>query len=334
MLEKTRVFFGKISKLIALTEQRSKSYIYTHIALIFYAFIARYRISSLASEIAFFGIISLPAFVLSSIWMTSIISRYISFDTNLTEIVNRENNDMSIILSKDLYQNLRIIIGEILNNEHYRSYSIAAIILLFSGSQIIRIYVASICIIYGTEKKHNLLKIRFITFLMHIFYIIMLLFYQITISYLSLRIISLGRSTLIFTATILGITAILAVVVLTSIYIMAEPKRKLREHIIGAFISFIMFIFSSILFSSIMKYFMRTLKLFGLFTIPLSILIWLYLLAFSALTGAIYNQISYDMRLIFKKGRLTRLMLKPVKKLENSDIVRLQRYRENVLSGF
>ena len=251
----------------------------------------RYRVTGLAGEAAFFGVLSLPpllfglAGAIGFIADTLDIRTIAAFRGQLVELSSR-------VLTSEVVQSvIEPTLDDVLSRGRAGVISIGFLIALWAGSRALNVFVDTITIMYGMAGKRGLVRTRALSFALYLLFllagIVVLPLILVGPSLVS-RVLPLGLATiglLYWPVVLLGSACMLA-----TLYHLSIPVRtRWRAALPGAAVTVAMWVGGSVLLRFVLSKSIGTPSIYGPLAAPIAFLIWLYVISIAVLIGAALN---------------------------------------------
>jgi membrane protein len=251
----------------------------------------RYRVTGLAGEAAFFGVLSLPpllfglAGAIGFIADTLDIRTIAAFREQLLELSSR-------VLTPDVVQSvIEPTLDDVLSRGRAGVISIGFIIALWAGSRALNVFVDTITIMYGMAGQRGLVRTRALSFALYVVFLmagIVVLPLILAGPSLVSRVLPLGLETialLYWPVVLLGSACMLA-----TLYHLSVPVRtRWRADLPGAAVTVAMWVGGSILLRFVLSQSIGSPTIYGPLAAPIAFLIWLYVISIAVLIGAALN---------------------------------------------
>jgi membrane protein len=256
----------------------------------------RYRVTGLAGEAAFFGVLSLPpllfglAGAIGFIADTLDIRTIAAFRGQLLELSSR-------VLTPDVVQSvIEPTLDDVLSRGRAGVISIGFLIALWAGSRALNVFVDTITIMYGMAGKRGLVRTRALSFALYLLFllagIVVLPLILVGPSLVS-RVLPLGLATialLYWPVVLLGSACMLA-----TLYHLSIPVRtRWRAALPGAAVTVAMWVGGSVLLRFVLSKSIGSPTIYGPLAAPIAFLIWLYVISIAVLIGAALNSAMDD----------------------------------------
>ena len=251
----------------------------------------RYRVTGLAAEAAFFGVLSLPPLIfglagaIGFFTSTLDIRTLAGFRGQLVDLSSR-------VLTPDVVKTvIEPTIDDVLSRGNAGVISIGFLIALWSGSRALNVFVDTITIMYGMAGKRGLVRTRALSFVLYLVFLvagIVLLPLILAGPSLVSRVVPPGLEfigSLYWPVVLLG-----SVCMLASLYHLSVPTRtRWRADLPGAAITVAMWIGGSVLLRLVLSKSVGSPTIYGPLAAPVAFLIWLYVMSIAVLIGAALN---------------------------------------------
>ena len=251
----------------------------------------RYRVTGLAGEAAFFGVLSLPpllfglAGAIGFIADTLDIRTIAAFREQLLELSSR-------VLTPDVVQSvIEPTLDDVLSRGRAGVISIGFIIALWAGSRALNVFVDTITIMYGMAGQRGLVRTRALSFALYLVFLmagIVVLPLILAGPSLVSRVLPLGLETialLYWPVVLLGSACMLA-----TLYHLSVPVRtRWRADLPGAAVTVAMWVGGSLLLRFVLSQSIGSPTIYGPLAAPIAFLIWLYVISIAVLIGAALN---------------------------------------------
>jgi membrane protein len=251
----------------------------------------RYRVTGLAGEAAFFGVLSLPpllfglAGAIGFIADTLDIRTIAAFRGQLLDLSSR-------VLTPEVVQSvIEPTLDDVLSRGRAGVISIGFLIALWAGSRALNVFVDTITIMYGLAGKRGLVRTRALSFALYLVFllagIVVLPLILVGPSLVS-RVLPLGLATialLYWPVVLLGSACMLA-----TLYHVSIPVRtRWRAALPGAAVTVAMWVAGSVLLRFVLSKSIGSPTIYGPLAAPIAFLIWLYVISIAVLIGAALN---------------------------------------------
>ena len=251
----------------------------------------RHRIAGLAGEAAFFSLTSLPPLLFGLAGTLGYVADFVGADTVGAARGVLEQAAGTVLSDQGLDEVLRPILNDVLGTGQAGVISIGFLVVLWSGSAAINVFVDTISVIYELTEQRGLIRQRVLSLLLY------------TVGLLSgvvlLPLLAIGPgwlAQLLPTASVLihvlylpGL-GLVSAAALTTFYAFSVPLRTpWREHVPGALLALALWLLGSFLLRLYLTAVLEHSPVYGALAAPMGILFWLYVTAFAVLLGAALN---------------------------------------------
>ncbi|GAA1896288.1 YihY/virulence factor BrkB family protein [Lapillicoccus jejuensis] len=251
----------------------------------------KYRVTGLASEAAFFMLLSAPPLVLALFGGVGYVGRWLGPDTVAQVVATIQTYAARFLTEQALADVLVPTVQDVLGQGRYDLVSIGFVLALWSGSRALNVFLDTIAIMYGQSGIRGIVGTRALSFSL---YALGLLFGVVV---LPLMLIgpSLLASWLPERLHLLGLlywpVVVLAVVAaLTTLFHVATPRRApWWRDVPGAVLALVIWALASFVVRASVDASLGGTSIYGPLSAPIVVLIWLYALAIAVLIGAGLN---------------------------------------------
>jgi len=255
------------------------------------AICVRYRVTGLAAEAAFFGVLSLPPLIFGLVGAVGFVTSTLDIRT-IANFREQLLNLSSRALTPDVVHSvIEPTLDDVLSRGQAAVISIGFIIALWSGSRALNVFVDTITIMYGMAGKRGIVRTRALSFLLYLVFLvagIVLLPLILAGPTLVNRVLppSLGIiSDLYWPVVLLG-----SVCMLATLYHLSVPVRtRWRADLPGAAVTMVMWVAGSVLLRLVLTESIGSTTIYGPLAAPIAFLIWLYVISIAVLIGAAFN---------------------------------------------
>jgi membrane protein len=251
----------------------------------------RYRVTGLAAEAAFFGVLSLPPLIFGlagaiGFFTSTLDLRTIAgFRVQLVELSSR------VLTPEVVHTVIEPTLDDVLSRGNAGVISIGFLIALWSGSRALNVFVDTITIMYGMAGKRGIVRTRALSFVLYLVFLIagvVLLPLILAGPSLVSRILPPGLefiASLYWPVVLLG-----SVCMLATLYHHSVPTRtRWRADLPGAAITVAMWVGGSVLLRYVLSKSIGSPTIYGPLAAPIAFLIWLYVISIAILIGAAFN---------------------------------------------
>ncbi len=252
----------------------------------------RYRVTGLAAEAAFFGVLSLPPLVFG---LAGTLGYAVGIfgDQTVEGIKDQLIQFARGVLTEDSVQAIIVpTVNAVLDKGRADIVSIGFVLALWSGSRALNVFIDTVTIMYGMGGQRGIVKTRAISFSV---YTIGLLI-GVTMLPLVLAGPSLVGRALPDSLSWLGslywpVLIVGSLLLMITAFHWAVPVRlPWRYGIPGAAFTFVMWILGSVILRMVLSSTLGgSTSIYGPLAAPIVVLIWLYVVAFAVLIGAALN---------------------------------------------
>jgi len=251
----------------------------------------RYRVTGLAAEAAFFGVLSLPPLIfglagaVGFVTSTLDIRTIAGFREQLLELSGR-------ILTPDVVETvIEPTIDDVLSRGQAAVISIGFLIALWSGSRALNVFIETTTIMYGMAGSRGIVRTRALSFVLYLVFLIagivllplILVGPTLVNRVLPLSMVTIGN--LYWPVVLLGSVGLLA-----TLYHLSVPARiRVRADLPGAAVSVAMWVGGSVLLRFVLTKSVGSTTIYGPLAAPIAFLIWLYAISLAVLIGAALN---------------------------------------------
>ncbi len=253
----------------------------------------KYRVTGLASEAAFFALVSLPPLVLGVIGAIGLIANRLPPET-LDRLTDRVTEAASGVLQPDVVESLVVpLMNSVINGAGFPITLVGLAIMLWSGSRWLNVYVDTITIMYGLDGRRHFLKTRALSFTL---YLLVLLFSIILLPLLAVGPDLLGRLlpnwegfiAAAYYPAVVGISILL----LTTLYHVAVPVwTPWKRDLPGAGLALGIWLLGSLVLRLYLGATVSSTSAYGSLSAAIAVLFWLYVTAIAVLIGAGLNAV-------------------------------------------
>ncbi|MDQ2757891.1 MAG: YihY/virulence factor BrkB family protein [Actinomycetota bacterium] len=251
----------------------------------------RYRVTGLASEAAFFMLLSLPPLVLGLFGGVGYVGRWLGPDT-VTRVVDAIQRYAGRFLTQESISEVIVpTVQDVFTNGRYELVSIGFLLSLWSGSRALNVFVDTISIMYGQSGVRGIVGTRALSFSLYLLgmlvgvlvFPLLLLGPSLIDSWLPEGARALGHLywPVVILATVAG---------LTTLFHIATPMRApWWRDVPGAVLALVIWALASFVVRASVDASLGGTSIYGPLSAPIVVLIWLYSLAIAVLIGAGLN---------------------------------------------
>jgi membrane protein len=255
------------------------------------AICVRYRVTGLAAEAAFFGVLSLPPLIFGLVGAVGFVTSTLDIRT-IANFREQLLNLSSRALTPDVVHSvIEPTLDDVLSRGQAAVISIGFIIALWSGSRALNVFVDTITIMYGMAGKRGIVRTRALSFALYVVFLlagIVLLPLILAGPTLVNRVLPprLGIvGNLYWPVVLLG-----SICMLATLYHLSVPVRtRWRADLPGAAVTMAIWLGGSVLLRLVLTQSIGSTTIYGPLAAPIAFLIWLYVISLAVLIGAAFN---------------------------------------------
>jgi membrane protein len=251
----------------------------------------RYRVTGLAAEAAFFGVLSLPPLIFGLVGAVGFVTSTLDIRT-IANFREQLINLSSRALTPDVVHSvIEPTLDDVLSRGSAAVISIGFIIALWSGSRALNVFVDTITIMYGMAGKRGIVRTRALSFALYLVFLIA----GIVLLPLILAGPTLVSRVLPPSLEIIGdlywpVALLGSVCILATLYHLSVPVRtRWRADLPGAAVTMAMWVGGSVLLRYFLTQSIGSTTIYGPLAAPIAFLIWLYVISIAVLIGAAFN---------------------------------------------
>jgi membrane protein len=251
----------------------------------------RYRVTGLAAEAAFFGVLSLPPLVFGLVGAVGFIVG--TLDIRTIAGFREQLLDLSSrALTPEVVNTvIEPTLDDVLSRGRAAVISIGFLLALWAGSRALNVFVDTITIMYGLAGKRGLVRTRALSFVLYLVFLVAgVIVLPLILAGPSLvnRVLPQGLGFvggLYWPVVLLGSACMLA-----TLYHLSVPVRtRWRADLPGAAVTVGMWVGGSLLLRFVLSKSIGTPTIYGPLAAPIAFLIWLYVISIAVLIGAALN---------------------------------------------
>ncbi|MHA6802344.1 YihY/virulence factor BrkB family protein [Salinifilum ghardaiensis] len=253
--------------------------------------ITRHRIAGLAGEAAFFTLTSLPPLLFGLVGTLGYLANVIGADTIRAVRTTLEQAAGAVLSPRGIDQILRPALDEVLTTGQAGVVSIGFVLVLWSGSTALHVFIDAISTIYALAEQRSLLRQRLLSLLLYTTGLLsgLVLLPLLVVGPGWIAQLAPAASVLIHWLYWPGI-ALGSIASLTALYALSVPVRTpWHEHLPGAVLALALWLFGSFLLRLYLALVLEHSAVYGALAAPIGLLFWLYITAFAVLLGAATN---------------------------------------------
>ncbi|MEO7131422.1 MAG: YihY/virulence factor BrkB family protein [Dermatophilaceae bacterium] len=251
----------------------------------------RYRVTGLASEAAFFMLLSLPPLILGLFGGVGYVGTWLGPDTvgRLLEAI--ESYAGQFLTESSIDQLLVPTITDVFRDGRLDLISVGFLLSLWSGSRALNVFVDTISIMYGQSGVRGILRTRALSLSLYSI--------GIVVAVIVLPLVLLGPELIsgwlpdqlkLLMIAYWPLVLVLSIATLTSLYHVATPRRApWWRNLPGSLLALTIWLLASYVVRSSLEASLGGTSIYGPLTTPIVLLIWLYALAIAILIGAGLN---------------------------------------------
>jgi len=255
------------------------------------AICVRYRVTGLAAEAAFFGVLSLPPLIFGLVGAIGFVTSTLDIRTiagfreQLLELSSR-------ILTPDVVETvIEPTINDVLSRGRLAVISIGFVLALWSGSRAINVFVDTTTIMYGMAGRRGIVRTRALSFLLYLVFLaagvvllpLILAGPSLVNRVLPLSLVTIGN--LYWPVVLLGSVCMLA----TLFHLSVPARTRWRADLPGAAVTVAMWVGGSVLLRYVLSKSIGSTTIYGPLATPIAFLLWLYIISIAVLIGAALN---------------------------------------------
>jgi membrane protein len=254
----------------------------------------RYRVTGLASEAAFFMLLSLPPLVLGLFGGVGFVGDWLGTNT-VSHVTYAIREYAARFLTEDsITQVLLPTVDDVFRGGRFDLVSIGFLLALWSGSRALNVFVDTISIMYGQSGVRGIVRTRALSFSLYLIALVsgVLIIPLVLIGpamldgWLPERVRFLG---LLYWPVVVAAT----VAALTTLFHIATPQRaRWWRDVPGAVLALLIWVLASFVLRGLVGASLGGTSIYGPLSAPIVLLIWLYALAIAVLVGAGLNSAS------------------------------------------
>jgi membrane protein len=255
------------------------------------AICVRYRVTGLAAEAAFFGVLSLPPLIFGLVGAVGFVTSTLDIRT-IANFREQLINLSSRALTPDVVHSvIEPTLDDVLSRGQAAVISIGFILALWAGSRALNVFVETITIMYGMAGKRGIVRTRALSFLLYLVFLVA----GIVLLPLILAGPTLVNRVLPPSLEIIGdlywpVVLLGSVCMLATLYHLSVPVRtRWRADLPGAAVTMVMWVAGSVLLRYVLTKSIGGTTIYGPLAAPIAFLIWLYVISIAVLIGAAFN---------------------------------------------
>lgn len=270
------------------------------------------RITSMAAEIAFFTLLSMPPLVLAlaaaAAWLGAGLD--VAGQERLVDLVREQ---LSPFLTQDVVESVVLpTLTTALDTPRYDIISVGFLLALWSGSRAMTAAYVSMSLIGGVSPGTGIWRLRLMSFGLYLV--------ALVLSALGLPLLVIGpelASSVLpgrWEVAVTGYWVVVAVVftaALSTVYrLAARSGNWFTRHLPGAVLALLLGLAASWGLRTFLAFSLgsnMSMSIYGPLTAPIVVLLWLHLLAVALLLGVVFNRVLHDERFRLRQRALAEL---------------------------
>jgi membrane protein len=251
----------------------------------------RYRVTGLASEAAFFMLLSLPPLVLALFGGVGYVGQLVG-RTTVDEVTASISTYAAQFLTEDsITQVLLPTVDDVFRNGRFELVSLGILLALWSGSRALKVFVDTIAIMYGQSGIRGIVRTRALSFSLYLTALV----FGVVIIPLVLVGPTLIDGWLPERVRFLGslywpVVVVATMAALTTLFHVATPqKTRWWRESPGAVLALVIWVLASFVVRGAVGLSLDGTSIYGPLSAPIVVLIWLYAVAIAVLIGAGLN---------------------------------------------
>ncbi|MDN5790542.1 MAG: YihY/virulence factor BrkB family protein [Micrococcales bacterium] len=251
----------------------------------------RYRVTGLASEAAFFMLLSLPPLILGLFGGVGYVGASLGPDTVSRFLDAVKEYAGQFLTQSSIDQLLVPTITDVLEGGRLDLISVGFLLSFWSGSRALNVFVDTIAIMYGQSGVRSIIRTRALS--------LGLYSVGLVVGVIVLPLVLLGPQLIggwlpeqlkVLMLAYWPLVVVLSIATLTSLYHVATPRRApWWRNLPGAVLALGIWLLASYVVRSFLEVSLGGSAIYGPLTTPIVLLIWLYALAIAILIGAGLN---------------------------------------------
>lgn len=251
----------------------------------------RYRVSGLASEAAFFMLLSMPPLLLGLFGGVGYVGTWLGPDAVGRAVEAASTYAARFLTESSIEQLLVPTIDDVLRGGRPDLVSVGFVLSLWSGSRALNVFVDTIAIMYGQSGVRGIIRTRALSLALYSL--------AVVVAVVVLPLVLLGPQQIgrwlpgdlqFLTYTYWPLVLVLSIVTLTTLYHISTPQRApWWRNLPGALLALGIWLLASYVVRTVIEVSLRGSSIYGPLSTPIVLLIWLYTLAIAILVGAGLN---------------------------------------------
>ncbi len=256
----------------------------------------RNRVTGLAAEAAFFGLLSLPPLIfglagsIGYVFNRFSASELDDFKTSVIDLSLRAFTEETVD------KIIRPTLNDVMSGPRFDVISIGFVLALWSGSRALNVFVDTITIMYGLNGKRGIVRTRMLSFSLYVMGLVTgIVIIPLVIAGPSLVDEAVPVQLDWLVSLYWPIVLVLGICFLATLYHVSVPVRtSWRYNLPGAVLTMLVWVLGSY----VLRWFLvvtaaESTSIYGPLAAPIAVLLWLYLVSIAVLIGAALNA-SFD----------------------------------------
>lgn len=251
----------------------------------------RYRVTGLASEAAFFMLLSMPPLLLGLFGGVSYVGTWLGPDAVSQAVAAASTYAARFLTESSIKQVLVPTIDDVLSAGRFDLLSVGFVLSLWSGSRALNVFVDTISIMYGQSGVRGIIRTRALSLGLYSLAVI--------VAVVVLPLVLLGPQQIgswlpgdlaFLTYLYWPLVLVLGVASMTTLYHISTPRRApWWRNLPGTFLALGIWLLASYVVRTVIEVSLNGSSIYGPLSTPIVLLIWLYTLAIAILVGAGLN---------------------------------------------
>ena len=251
----------------------------------------RYRVTGLAAEAAFFGVLSLPPLIFGLVGAVGFVTSTLDIRT-IANFREQLLDLSSRALTPDVVHSvIEPTLDDVLSRGSAAVISIGFIIALWSGSRAVNVFIDTITIMYGLAGRRGIVRTRALSFALYVVFLLAgIVLLPLILVGPTLVSRALPPSLAIVGDLYWPVVLLGSVCMLATLYHLSVPVRtRWRADLPGAAVTMAMWVGGSVLLRYVLTKSIGGTTIYGPLAAPIAFLIWLYVISIAVLIGAAFN---------------------------------------------
>lgn len=251
----------------------------------------RYRVTGLASESAFFMLLSMPPLLLGLFGGVSYVGTWLGPQA-VSQAIDAVSTYAARFLTESSIEQIVVpTIDDVLSAGRFDLLSVGFVLSLWSGSRALNVFVDTISIMYGQSGVRGIIRTRALSLALYSLGVV------VAVVVLPLVLVGpqqIGRwlpgDLAFLTYLYWPLVLVLGIVTLTTLYHIATPRRApWWRNLPGTLLALGIWLLASYVVRTTVEVSLNGSTIYGPLSTPIVLLIWLYTLAIAILVGAGLN---------------------------------------------